>query len=188
MTSAAVRGSSRPSDDGPVADGVLGVERIEKRTGEAGSSADPQPLGVPIAWPRRLERASATGRPPLATQRWRGHDGDLRVAGDLERDMDAPVGVAPAEEGRPVDRIEDPQALGLTESPELLAQHGIARRPGVQHLAKQVLDRPVGFGDRRSVRLRRCLDAHVEVRERELRSRIRAPLRELEVRVDPHHI
>ena len=166
----------------------LGVERIEKRTRQARSSADPQPLGVPIVWPRRLECTSATRRPPLATQRRSRHDCDLRVARNLERDMHAPVGVTPAEEERTVDRIEDPQALGVTESPELLAQQGIARHFRIQHLAKQVLDRPICFGDRRSVRLRRCLHAHVEVRESELCSRIRAPQREVKVRLGPHRI
>ena len=97
-----------------------------------------------------------------------------------------PRNVVTAEEGRAVDRIEDPQALGVAELPELLAQQGIARRVSIQHLAQQVLDRQICVGDRRSVRLRRCLHTLFEVRECEVRGRIRAPQREVEVRVAAH--
>jgi hypothetical protein len=56
------------------------------------------------------------------TPRGCGHDRDLSPAGNFERNVHSPIGIAATEERRPGDRIEDPDPIGLTELTKFLAE------------------------------------------------------------------
>ena len=158
------------------------VQRIESSIGQRRGRADFEALRFGLfAWPGRLERTAASGRPPAAPQRGCGDDRDLRAPGDLQCNVDSPVGVAPTEERRAVDRVDDPDPIGLTASTELLTDERIFRPRRRQRLAKQSLDFPVGFRDWCAVRLRRCRDAGLEVSEREVPRPVRHVERKLQV-------
>jgi hypothetical protein len=59
---------------------------------------------------------------------------------------------------------------------QLLAEKRISRSCLREPLPEQLLDGPVGLGDRCAVRLQRCRDASLEVEEGDLRR----PLRDVE--------
>lgn len=109
----------------------------------------PGPVRLPGR--RRAQRCGAFRRG--------GDDGDLRDPVILQGNLDPPVRIAPAEEAGAIDRVEVPDTVGLTEATKFLAEQDIVRSSLGQRLAKQSLDRPVGFGDRRAVRLQRRTDA-----------------------------
>ena len=100
---------------------------------------------------------------------------------NLQSNLNSPVRITPTEERGAIDRIEDPDPIGLAESTEFLAEERIFWPRLRQRLPKQALDRPVGFGDRCAVDLHRCRNAQLEVREREFRRQGRGIERELEV-------
>ena len=80
------------------------------------------------------------------------------------------------------DLVATPVAKAVTtEATKFLTEEGIVRSSLGQRLAKQSLDRPVGFGDRRAVRLQRRADSALEVNEGKLRRRVRGVERQLEI-------
>ena len=93
--------------------------------------------------------------------------------------MNSPVRVTPTEERRAVNRVDDPDPIGLTELTKFLAEDRIFWPRRRQQLAKQSLDCPVGFGDWCAVGLQRCRNARLEVSEREVRRQVRSVEREL---------
>jgi hypothetical protein len=156
------------------------VQSIEPSISQHRSGADFKALRFGLlAWPGRLERTAASGRPPAASQRRSGDDRDLSAPGNLQRNVNSPVRVTPTEERRAVNRVDDPDPIGLTELTKFLAEERIFWPRRRQRLAKQSLDCPVGFRDWCAVGLQRCRNARLEVSEREVRRQIRCVEREL---------
>lgn len=156
------------------------VQSIEPSITQRRSGADVKALRFgPRAGPGRLERTAASGRPPAASQRRSGDDRDLSAPGNLQREVNPPVRVTPAEQRRAVHRVDDPDPIGLTELTEFLAEERIFWPRRRQRLTKQSLDGPVGFRDWCAVALQRCRNARLEVSEREVRRQIRRVEREL---------
>jgi hypothetical protein len=89
------------------------------------------------------------------------------------------VRVTPTEERRAVNRVDDPDPIGLTELTKFLTEERIFWPRRRQRLAKQSLDCPVGFRDWCAVGLQRCRNARLEVSEREVRRQVRGVEREL---------
>jgi len=99
---------------------------------------------------------------------------------DLQSNVDSPVRITRLEERGAIDRVEDPDPIGLTELTTSLAEERIFGPCLRQRLPKQALDCLVGFGDRCAVGLQRRRNARLEVSERELRRQVRGVERELE--------
>jgi hypothetical protein len=97
-----------------------------------------------------------------------------------------PVRIPPAEEPRTVDRVDDPDPLGLTEPPELLTEKRVARPRHGERLANQPLDRTIRLGDLRTVILQRNRNPRLEIREGELRRQISGVERKLQVIATVH--
>ncbi len=156
------------------------VQSIEPSISQHRSGADFEAIRFGLlAWPGRLERTAASGRPPAASQRRSGDDRDLSAPGNLQRNVNSPVRVTPTEERRAVNRVDDPDPIGLTELTKFLAEERIVWPRRRQRLAKQSLDCPVGFRDWCAVGLQRCRNARLEVSEREVRRQVRRVEREL---------
>ena len=104
----------------------LVVQSIEHSITQHRGGTDFQAPGLGLlAWPARLEGTATSGRPPAASQRRSGDDCDLRVPGNLQGHLDSPIRVAPTEERGAIDRVEDPDPMGFTESTKLLAEERI---------------------------------------------------------------
>ncbi len=100
------------------------------------------------------ERARSSLRPPAPAERGGRDDAELDDAVNLERDQGRPdrdpARVVPGA----VDRVDDPAAAGSCGDAELLAEHAVLGALAGEALAERLLDRPVGLGHRRPVRLR----------------------------------
>jgi hypothetical protein len=102
------------------------VQSIEPSISQHRGGADFEALRFGLlAWPGRLERTAALGRPPAASQRKSGDDRDLSAPGNLQRNVNSPVRVTPTEERRAVNRVDNPDPLGLTELTKFLAEERI---------------------------------------------------------------
>jgi len=101
--------------------------------------------------------------------------------------VDSPVPITLTEERGAIDRVEDPDPIGLTKLTKFLAEERIFGPCFGQRLPKQSLDCLVGLGDRCAVGLQRCRNVRIEVSEREFRRQIRRVERELEVTNTVHH-
>ena len=77
--------------------------------------------------------------------------------------MDAPVGIATAEEPSAVDRIKNPNALGVAYLPMLLAEDRVLRAQVPERLAKPTFNGKISLGHRRSICLGRGHDTSLEV-------------------------
>jgi hypothetical protein len=86
--------------------------------------------------------------------------------------MDSPVRITSTEEPGPIDRVQNPHTIGLTEPTEFLAEERVVRPLLGQRLPQQALDCPVGFGDRCAVSFQRYARARLEVSEREFRRQV----------------
>jgi hypothetical protein len=100
---------------------------------------------------------------------------------NLQSNVDSPVRITPTEERGAIDRVEDPDPIGLTQLTKFLAEEGIFGPCLRQRLPKQALDCGVGFGDRAAVGLQCCRNPRLEVSVGEFRRQIRHVERELEV-------
>jgi len=151
------------------------VQSIEPSVSQNRSGADFEAFRFGIlAGPGRLERTAASARPPAASQRWSGDDSDLCAPGNIQRNMHSPVRITPTEERRAVNRVYDPDPIGLTESTKLLAEERIVWSRRRQRLAKQSLDCPIGFRDWCPVGLQRYRNARLEIGERKVRCQVRS--------------
>ena len=166
----------------------LVVQSIEHGISERRRRTDLEapPLAL-LAWPGRLEGTTTPGRPPATPERRSGDQRDLRGPLNLQSNLDSPVRITPTEEPGAIDRVEDPDPIGLTELTKFLAEERIFGPCLRQRLPKQALDCPVGFGDRCAVGLQRCRNARLEVSEREFRHQVRGVERELKVIKAVHH-
>ena len=64
---------------------------------------------------------------------------------NLQRNMDPPVRITPTEEPGAIDRVMDPDPIGLTELTKLLLEERIFGPCLRQRLPQRALDCPVGF-------------------------------------------
>jgi len=169
--------------------GVAGVIMTSEQDGDRRVRS--RPAGRPPAGgssPRGSRRArtqtpatTSAAEAPHAAQRRSGDDRDLSAPGNLQRNVNSPVRVTPTEERRAVNRVDNPNPIGLTELTKFLAEERIFWPRRRQRLAKQSLDCPVGFRDWCAVGLQRCQNARLEVSEREVRRQVRRVERELQV-------
>ena len=67
---------------------------------------------------------------------------------NLQSYVDPPVRITPAEEPGAIDRVEDPDPIGVADLTEFLTEERIFGPRLRQLLPQQALDRPVSFGDR----------------------------------------
>jgi|tagenome__1003787_1003787.scaffolds.fasta_scaffold20931772_3 hypothetical protein len=94
--------------------------------------------------------------------------------------MNPPVQITTAEEPGTIDRVQDPEPIGVTRPTEFLAEKCVLG-PGRDNLSEQTLDSPVSFGDLCTVSLQRRRDAGLEVREGESCGEVRDTKRESQV-------
>ena len=132
-----------------------------------------------MTWIAALTRAS-----PSAAHPRRPHssiDTDRRAPSNLQRNVNSPVRISPTEERRAVNRVDNPDPIGLTELTKFLAEERILWPRRDQRLANQSLDCPVGLRDWCAVGLRRCRNARLKVTKRDVRRQVRRVERELQV-------
>src|SRR5262249_46248957 len=93
-----------------------------------------------VVWPVRLERTAPSRRPPTAPQRGRRDDRDHCGAANLQSNLDPPVRIAATEERGAVDRVEDPDPLGIPKATKFLAEERVVGPCRRQRFPKQSLD------------------------------------------------
>ena len=118
----------------------------------------PRDLGHADQLPVR-ERPAAAPCPPPSAERGRRRDADHDLAVDLEPEQRGPRRHAAHEALRAIDGVHDPAARPHARGAELLADDRVARSVGGEAVPHRGLDRAIGFGYGRLVRLR----VHVQV-------------------------
>src|SRR5947209_16588952 len=104
----------------------LVVHRAEQRIGERGGRSHLEaPRLCLLERPGRLEGTATSGCPPTASQCRRGDERDLRGPVNFQSELNSPVRITLTEERRAIDRIEDPDPIGLAESAEFLAEQRV---------------------------------------------------------------